>query len=154
MMYFLEIRMSFKSNIKNVATISSANFVAAVSLGLFWLFLASIIEKSEYGEIGYYMSIANIGFAISILGLGSVILVYESKGENVFPASFLLTLISSILTGIISFLITQKISVGVLIVGLTFFFVIQSGLNSKQKFRKYTIHVLIRSSASLSFSLS
>jgi len=136
--------LAFNSKIKDVITISSANFGAAIILGFFWFFLASILDKSEYGEIGYLMSIANVASAISILGLGAVILVYESKKENVFPASLLLILISSSLSGLIVVLITQNISLGLLIIGMTIFTITLSGLNSKQKFKKYAIHVLLR----------
>jgi len=117
--------MSFTAKIKDVLIISSANFGAAIIYGMFWFFLAAILGKSEY----------------------------EPKGQNVFPASFTITLISSIVAGILTFLITKEISLSFLIVGMSLFFIVLSGLNSKHEFRKYALHVLIRAGLSAVLSI-
>ena len=51
------------------------------------------MAKTEYGELGFFMGIINVGLTISLLGLPQTIMVYEPKKENVFPASFVIILI-------------------------------------------------------------
>ena len=137
--------MYFSKKLKDLLTLSASNIVAKVIFGLFWLFLASIMTKVEYGELGFLMSIANVAAAISLLGLGAVVMVYEPKKHNILPASFVLILISSSIAGVISFAFTQNFFLSILIVGMSIFNIILVGLNSKKRYTDYSKHVLIRS---------
>lgn len=145
--------MNFNSKMKNIVSLGTANFSAAIIIGLFWFFLARILEKTEYGEIGFLMSIANIGFAISMIGLGATVIVYAPKKENVFPASFILVLISSGITGLIVYIFVQNIGVSILIVGLVVFLIISSGLNSKFQYFKVSKHIVIKALIAVFLSL-
>jgi len=136
--------MDFRKKIRDIVTLGSANIAAAIILGFFWLFLATYIEKIEYGELGYYMSIVNVGLAISMLGLRGTVVVYEAKNENIFPASFIIVLISSSITSVVSYFLTHNVAVSMLIIGMTIFFIIVSGLNSKFRYMDISLHVIIR----------
>ena len=76
--------MNFLDKVKTIITLGSANFSASIIVGLFWLFLAILLTKSQYGEIGFLMSVANVGYEISLLGLSITVVVYESKKQNIF----------------------------------------------------------------------
>jgi len=88
--------------------LGSSNLISAIVYGIFWLFLASLLEKAEFGELGFLVGIANVAFIISILGLSHTIMVYEPKKENIFPSSFFVVLISAIITSFVVYLITQN----------------------------------------------
>ncbi len=136
--------MDFRKKIQEIITLSSANITAAIILGLFWLFLATYIEKIEYGELGYYMSIVNVGLAISMLGLRATVVVYGAKNENIFPVSFIIVLISSSITSVVTYFLTHNVAVSMLIIGMTIFFITVSGLNSKFRYMDISLHVIIR----------
>jgi len=136
--------MNFLDKVKTILTLGSANFSASIISGLFWLFLAILLTKSQYGEIGFLMSVANVGYEISLLGLSITVVVYESKKQNIFPASFILILLSSSIVGIIAFILTQNFAVSILILGMTIFHLILAGLNSKKRYTSYSIYVLLR----------
>jgi len=91
---FLPI-MALLSKIKDLLTLGSANLISSAIIGLFMLFLASFLAKESYGELGFFLSLANIGSVIAIMGVGATVVVYEAKNQNIFPASFVLVLISS-----------------------------------------------------------
>ena len=141
--------MVFNRKLKDLFTLSSSNITAALILSLFWLFIASIIEKSEYGELGFLMSVANVGAAFALLGLRSTIVVYESKQENIFPASFVLVLITASFAAAISFVFTQNLMVSFLIYGMAIFRIILSGINSQLRFKDFAIHTLLRAISAL-----
>jgi len=136
--------MVVTKKVEDFLTLGSSNLISSLVYGIFWLYLASILAKTEYGELGFLMGIVNVGLMISLLGLRQTIMVYEPKKENVFPASFAIILISSTISSIIVYFITQNLVVSILLVGLAIFTIISTGLNSKQLYKKYSIHVILR----------
>ena len=78
-----------------VISLLGATFLSATIFGVFWVFLASVLEPEEYGEIGFLMSIAQVTFTFALVGLSRTVVVYESKGENVFPISMIIVLVTS-----------------------------------------------------------
>ena len=120
---------------------------------MFWLYLATLLAKAEYGELGFLMSIANVGSVVALLGLGITVVVYESKNENVFPSSFILVLIASSITGAVTYALMQNGTASILIVGMTIFAIMSSGLNGKQRYHDYSIHTLIRAPATVALAI-
>ena len=51
--------MDSKKGIKDLLTVGTSLFISQIILGLFWLYLATILTKSDYGELGFFMSIIN-----------------------------------------------------------------------------------------------
>jgi len=143
------------TKIKDLLSLSSSNLISSLIYGFFWIFLASLFTSEEYGELGFLMSVAYAGSAIAPLGLGGTILVYEAKNQNIFPASFVIVLISSTVTSIVAFVLTQNILASLLLFGLTIFFIILRVLNAKKRYRDYSIHLILRSiiTVVLSFTL-
>ncbi len=136
--------MVFKNKLKDLLSLGVLNISSSIIFSIFWLYLASILTKEEYGELGFFVSIASVGATISLLGLRSVIVVYESKNENVFTSSFFVVLISSIITSSITYVLTQNVIVSLLIVGMVIFQIILSGLNSREKYRSFSKHKIFR----------
>ena len=132
------------TKIKDLLSLSSSKLISSLIYGLFWIFLASLFTNEEYGELGFFMSVAYMGSGIALLGLGGTILVYEAKNQNIFPASFVIILISSTVASIVAFVLTQNILASLLLFGLTIFFIILPVLNAKKRYRDYSIHLILR----------
>jgi len=145
--------MVFKNNLKDLLSLGSINLSSSVIFGIFWLYLASIMTKEEYGELGFVMSIANVGATISLFGFRTMVIVYESKNENVFPSSFILVLISANITALVTFVLIQNVFVSILIVGMVIFQIILSGLNSKQRYGDFSKHKIIRAAITVAVAL-
>ena len=145
--------MTFKNKLKDLLSIGTLNISTAIIFALFWLYLASVLSKTEYGELGFLFSIANVGAEISLLGFRSVIVVYESKNEKVFSASFFVVLISANITAVITFLLTGNFLVSFLIVGMVLFQIILSGLNSHQRYADFSRHKILRAVITVIFSI-
>ena len=141
--------MDSKKGIKDLLTVGTSQFISQIIFGLFWLYLATILSKNEYGELGFLMSIANLAAVVSVLGLGGTIVVYEVKKENIFPASFLIVLNVAFLTAIITFLLYQNFSVSILGIGLAMYAFLISGLSSQKKYGLLSKYRIIRALVSI-----
>lgn len=145
--------MHFTGSLKNILSLGASNLIYSVIYGVFWLYLATILEKAEYGELGFLMSLANVGSVVALLGLATTVVVYEPKNENIFPPAFIIVLIASAITGAVSYALIQNVMASFLLVGITIFTIMLSGLNSKQRYHDYSIHTLIRASATVAFAI-
>jgi len=141
--------MDSKKGIKDLLTVGTSQFISQIIFGLFWLYLATILSKNEYGELGFLMSIANIAAVVSVLGLGGTVVIYEVKKENIFPASFLIVLNVAFLTAIITFLLYQNFSVSILGIGLAMYAFLISGLSSQKKYGLLSKYRIIRALVSI-----
>ena len=94
---------NFYNKLKNLFSLSSANFVSSLITGLFWMYLASILIKEDYGLLGFLVSIAYVAQAVSTLGLARTIVVYGVKEENIIPAAYSVGLISASIASILVF---------------------------------------------------
>ncbi len=129
------------------------SFSSSVIFGLFWIYIASFLTPEEYGNIGFLMSIAIVGSTIGILGLEKVIIVYQSKGENVFPTTFIIILFSSSITSIVTYVLTQNLFVSLFLTGLTLFFIITTMLSSQERYRDFSKYRLLRAVFSVGLSI-
>ena len=145
--------MSTNKGIKDLLGVGASQFIAQIILGVFWIYLASILSKSEYGELGFLMSIVSVAAVVSILGLAGTIVVYEAKKENVFPASLIIVLIATSSTAIITFFLYQNFAVSILVTGLAVFAIMIAGINSQKKYGNLSFHRILRSVATIIFAL-
>lgn len=145
--------MRFTKNIKDVIFLSTSNFISSLALGLFLLYLASLMDKTQYGELGLLMSIANVGAVVSLFGLRTMITVYEPKKENVIPAAFVFVLISSAISAVIVYIITYNVALSLLLFGLSLFMLILSGFNSQKRYSDFSKHRLVRPIITIALAL-
>jgi len=141
--------MDSKKGIKDLLTVGTSLFISQIILGLFWFYLATILTKSDYGELGFFMSIVNVAAVISVLGLSTTVVVYEAKKENIFPASFVVVLIASSVTALVTFLLYQNFSVSILAMGQAVFALMISGLSGKKKYQILSKYRILRAIASI-----
>jgi len=140
--------------IKDLLALGTSNILASAILGIFWLYLATLLEKSEYGELGFFMSVVNVGSAIALLGTRQTVPVFEPKKLNVFYPSFILALISTNLTALVSYIIFQNIFVSFLIIGVSIFGLLISGLEGKQRYRAVSKYTLLRTPIIVALALT
>jgi len=145
--------MNFSKKLKDFVALGSSNLIASIILGLFWLFLASLLTKTDYGQLGYFMAVVNIAATISLVGLRPTIMVYEPKNENVIPASMALVLITSIISAIVVFVFTQNFFVSLVVVSISFFHLIAAALLSKEKYGTFSKYRLLQAVVAVIASL-
>jgi len=145
--------MGSKKGFKDLLTIGTSQFISQIILGLFWIYLASILSKSEYGELGFLISIVNVAAVVSVLGLANTVVVYEAKKENIFPASLIIVFIVTSLTAVGTFFLYQNFAVSILAMGQAFFALMIARINSQKRYGKLSGYRILRSIATIIFAL-
>jgi O-antigen/teichoic acid export membrane protein len=103
------------ANLRDLTSVGLSSVIGAAILSIFWIFLASILSPEEYGEISYYIAIANIASVIAFLGAGQTITVYTAKEVNVQSATYVITLIASVVTSVSIYFILSNIEISLFI---------------------------------------
>lgn len=145
---------NFNEGTKGFLLLTVSNFVSVAILGFFWIFLASITEKSEYGEIGFWISIAYVGAAFAAFGLPKTMIVYGSRKENIVFPIYGVGFLSSAIVAIITYVIFSNVFLSLLIFGLIVFQLYQSELNSKRRYVKMSLFKLLRSVVTVIFAIT
>ena len=130
--------------IKDNLALVFSNVIGAAINGIFWIYLASILEKTEYGELGYLLSIAGLSSTFALIGLPTLIVVYGAKKEPVFAPAYMLGVGTGIVATILTLFITQNIVISIVVIGLVFFNLLEAEFNSKKRYIAYSINSLSR----------
>ena len=139
--------------IKDIISVGSADIAGLGISAVFWFYLATQIIPSEYGEIHYFIGIATIGSAFSLIGTQHVITVYTAKKNSVVSTLFFVSLICSIGAGIVIFILVNRIDVSILAI-LIIFFTLGIGTCLGQKnYKKYATYFIIQRILMVTFGL-
>ncbi len=149
---FQNIKSIF-ARFKDQGAVGLSNVIDAGIRGIFWFTLATFLEKSDYGELGYLMSIGMIGASVANLGLSQTITVFGAKKEQIYFSAFVLGMISSLITSFVVYLLIQNIAVSFLIWGAMTFGLLMAELNGLKKYVSLSLFTIIRSITTIAFAL-
>jgi O-antigen/teichoic acid export membrane protein len=132
------------SNFKDLSAVGVANIVPTAIGGLFWFYVASLVQVEEYGEINYLLAIAGVAGIISMLGAGSSITVYTAKGENIVPTISFFVILSSVVASIILYIILENLGTSIWVVGFVIFGIITAELLGSKMYKQYAKFVIFQ----------
>jgi len=112
------------------------------------------MEKTEYGLIGYLISIATVSAGLASMGSNHLIIVFGAKNENVYSPAYSLVLITSFVVSAIVFFIIQDIAVSLLIIGLAIFNLMMAEINSQKQYGTYSTYTILRRLISAALAIS
>jgi O-antigen/teichoic acid export membrane protein len=137
-----EIKNKF-TRIQDLASLGSSTIIAQAILAIFWIYLASLLGDVKYGEVTYFISIANIASVIAFLGAGNVILVYTAKKETQLQGPIIsVTITSGLITSLVLFLILQKIEISIFVIGFVLFGLATNELLGIKHYKKYAKYLI------------
>ena len=110
--------MTRLDSIKGIGIIGSTDILRNVLVGIFWLYVANILEPKEYGEISYLISIASIGAIFSSIATENVITVYAAKRIEIIKILSVISIITSIFGSVLLILLFERLDIGILSIGL------------------------------------
>ena len=132
---------NLKDNIigkKGLLSIGFADVVGSGLSGLFWLYIASQLNPSVYGEIIYLISIAGLAQLVSLVGSSNALTVYTAKNVKIQSTLFLLSILATAVSAIIITILLNRIDAGLLAVGFVLFSLVNSVMLGKKLFVKYS----------------
>lgn len=128
--------------IKNFGPIATGDIISGIIGSIFWLYLASLLTVSNYGEIQFLISIAGFGVGVSLLAHSNTIIVYEVKQRGLRGILFLLTLIIGAIVSVIIFILYSRLDIVFLTFGMICGEMALGYLLGKKLFVRYSIFLI------------
>lgn len=125
--------------LRNFSTIAITDTTSGIIGSIFWLYLASLLTVSNYGEIQFLISIAGFGVGIAMLANSNTVIVYEVKKRGIRSTLFLLTLIGGGIVSVFLFVFYSRTDIILLTFGMIFGEMILGYLIGRKLFVKYGI---------------
>jgi len=135
---------SKKNVLKDLSTIGISDVVGMGMAAVFWFFIASQIEVEEYGELHFFIAIASFAFIVALIGTQNVITVLTAKNIKIESTLFILSLIFGGIATIIVFIFSERIDVGLLVIGFVINDLAIAYLIGKKKFSSYGRSIIIQ----------
>ena len=143
----------FLKKSKNLTALGSSYILSNAISAVFWLFLASILDVEQYGELGYLLAIVGTVGAFGLIGSNNTLTVYVSKGVKIQATIFLTTLIAGISLSIGLLIFTQNILISFYPLGLIIFSTVIFDLLGKKAFTDYGKYLIIQRILMVTFAL-
>ena len=139
--------------IKDVGSIGIADIIASGVGSIFWLYLASLLTAENYGEIQFYVSLAGMAFAFSMLGTRNTIIVYEAKKIELRKILFLISIIGGISASIVLWILYQRLDIITLTLGMVFGELAIGYFLGRKLFIKYAIFTIFQKILMISIAI-
>ena len=137
-----------------IVSVGFADIIGGGISGIFWLYIASIINPENYGEIHYFLAIAGMAQIFSMIGNSHALTVYSAKKENIQSTLFILSTIPTIISCIIIIMIFDRFDAGLLALGYVVFESVNSVILGRKFYRKYAKMILIQKSLTIFLGIS
>ena len=147
---------NFKNKIigqKDLVSIGFANIVGTGISAIFWLYLASVIEPTEYGEIHYFIAIAAFAQIISLVGSSNVLTIYTAKKIKIQATLFFISLLIAAVSTIVIIVIFFRFDAGLLVLGYVIFEMVNAVLLGRKAYTEYSKYFLTQKILMLVFGI-
>ena len=146
--------ISKKIGIQNGLTpIGIGDLLGSGLSALFWFYIAAVLTPESYGEIHYLISIAGIAQLLSLVGNSSALTVYSAKNINIQSTLYILSIVPTIISSIIIYILLSRLDVIGLLFGYVLFESINSVLLGRRLFNKYSKLVILQKGLTLSLGI-
>ena len=148
----IDFRKIFQKS-KNLTVLGSSYIISNAISAIFWLFLASILDVEQYGELGYLLAIVGTVGAFGLIGSNNTLAVYVAKGVKIQATIFLTTLIAGATLSIGLLVFTQNILISFYPLALIIFSTVIFDLLGKKAFTNYGKYLVIQRILMVTFAL-
>jgi O-antigen/teichoic acid export membrane protein len=138
---------------KDLTTIGLANILSNGISVIFWLYVASLLGAEQYGEISYFIAIAGIASTVSLVGVGSTLIIYTAKEIRIQATLFFIAIVSSMITAIIVYFLYSNIGISFYIIGIVIFTLATSEILGRKLYSDYSKYMISQRILMVVFSL-
>jgi O-antigen/teichoic acid export membrane protein len=128
--------------LKDLTTIGAVDIISAAIGAVFWFYIASILGAEQYGQVSYLIAIGGMASSIALLGSENTLTVYTAKNIRLQSAIYAISLITSAISGIILFLILDKVEVSFLVIGYVIFGLAISEMLGRKAYVSYSKYMI------------
>ena len=140
--------------IKNLVNIGSGDIIGSIFSAVFWFYLATLMNPSEFGELHYLISIAGIISYCALVGSQNTITVYVAKKIPIQSTFNFISLVGVFLGFLILIFLFQRIDLGFLVLGYVISNLVIGELLGKREYKGYLKYILTQKILTPVFGLS
>jgi len=130
--------------IRGLGIIGFGDITGGVISSIFWFYLASVVEPSEYGDIHFFLSMAAIASAISLFGTHESITVLTAKGHKIQSGLNIISLGISSITSLFLIIFFQRLDVGIIVIAFVINTLSIGDLLGRKQFFKYSQYNILQ----------
>jgi O-antigen/teichoic acid export membrane protein len=132
--------------------IGVGNLIGNLISAVFWLFIASILDVHDYGEVNYQLALASVLATVSLLGLNNTIVTFLAKGNEILlkQASFLVLILTSALSVVLA--LFNQVPGAILLLGINAFAITIAEAVGRKHYKEYA--VLMVANRAIQFALA
>ena len=143
--------------IRDISTIGGADIFGTVMSAVFWFYLASQIEPSSYGEIGWFLGIAGLFSGIALFGTANTITVYTAKKTQIQSTLNFISLSASVILSFIVIVLFPSfytIDVGIILIAYVINTLAIGDLLGRKQYSNYSKYTLVQKGLTLGLGFS
>ena len=130
--------------LRGIGFIGFTDIISSGITGIFWLYVASILDPNEYGEISFLISLGAISSVFSLIGTQNTIIVLSSKKTPGVKTLQIFSIVGSFIGTFVLLMLFERIDVGLLGVGYVLSTLSIGNLLGAKNFSGYTKYQLLQ----------
>ena len=143
--------------IRDVSAIGGADVFGSLMSAVFWFYLASQIEPSSYGEIGWFLGIAGLFSGIALFGTASTLTVYTAKKTQIQSTLNFISLSASVILSFIVIVLFPSfytIDIGIILIAFVINTLAIGDLLGRKQYSNYSKYTLVQKGLTLGLGFS
>ena len=143
--------------IRDISAVGGADIFGTAMSAIFWFYLASQIEPSSYGEIGWFLGIAGLFSGIALFGTANTITVYTAKKTQIQSTLNFISLSASVILSFIVIVLFPSfytIDIGIILIAFVINTLAIGDLLGRKQYSNYSKYTLVQKGLTLGLGFS
>jgi len=143
--------------IRDISAVGGADIFGTAMSAIFWFYLASQIEPSSYGEIGWFLGIAGLFSGIALFGTASTLTVYAAKKTQIQSTLNFISLSASVILSFIVIVLFPSfytIDIGIILIAFVINTLAIGDLLGRKQYSNYSKYTLVQKGLTLGLGFS
>ena len=143
--------------IRDISAVGGADIFGTAMSAIFWFYLASQIEPSSYGEIGWFLGIAGLFSGIALFGTANTITVYTAKKTQIQSTLNFISLSASVILSFIVIVLFPSfytIDIGIILIAYVINTLAIGDLLGRKHYSNYSKYTLVQKGLTLGLGFS
>lgn len=129
---------------KEIQQISIGNIGGKAIIGVFWLYIATVLGTENYGQVNYLIALGSMGAAVSMVGASNTIIVYVAKKVPIESTVYTISLCIGTVASIVIFIFSNSIITSIFVFGYIFYNLGIAELLGKKQYKKYSSILILQ----------
>ena len=143
--------------IRDISAVGGADIFGTAMSAIFWFYLASQIEPSSYGEIGWFLGIAGLFSGIALFGTANTLTVYAAKKTQIQSTLNFISLSASVILSFIVIVLFPSfytIDIGIILIAYVINTLAIGDLLGRKHYSNYSKYTLVQKGLTLGLGFS